>query len=387
MIPINYNISTSIMRKINKNVYYIIELFISSCEGLDWETFLQDIFPEFYLRKHPERCKEIVIELYEMTKDNFIRECLDPVYEYALFHLLQWWLDVTDIEMDQVVTENEIEVEDDEFWANNINDIEGYKGYLFDDWDFLDVPEMWQCYKQSSWMVENFFHINLEDYVDLMPDDIKREYNEYKNKGNNMELPQEENIEMYIIKQIYNVIKQLENRPKEICKWSEVELSNQIQVALNMLFHYKGIQIKREELAGYAAKGTGELDFYGYRINNNIYEKLFVGENKEWGKFEKSLEQLLGYLDSCYDFGFTIIFNKRTKLSTVVEKSFNILSSFNIKGEFKIIGDPIQIPGMRNVIKSKHEMPEINRKYFNVYHFIVNTYKPEREMAAQKARV
>lgn len=43
--------------------------------------------------------------------------------------------------------------------------------------------------------------------------------------------------------------------------------------------------------------------------------------------------------------------------------------------------------GMNKVIKNKYEMPEINRKYFNVYHFIGNTYKPEREMAAQKDRV
>ncbi len=62
------------------------------------------------------------------------------------------------------------------------------------------------------------------------------------------------------------------------------------------------------------------------------------------------------------------------------------MSLFNIEGKFKIIGEPIQIAGMSNVIKSKHETPEINGKYFNVYHFIVNTYKPEREMVAQKAR-
>ncbi|QOX62234.1 hypothetical protein FRZ06_02120 [Anoxybacterium hadale] len=385
MIPINYLISTNIMRKINLNIYYIIDLFIASCDGLDWETFLQEIFPEFYLRKHPERCKEIVTELYEMSKDDFRRDSLEPLYEYALYHLIQWWLDVTDIEMDQEVDDNEIKTEDDEFWAKYINDIEGYIGYLFDDWDFLYVAEIWEIYKRSPWIIENFFHIDLDDYIDLMPDDISREYSRYKSKGIRSAIPQE-SIEMFIVKQIYNVLTLLENRPKEIAKLSEVELSNQIQTALYMLFHHQGIEIQREELAGYAEKGTGELDFYGYRIDDDIYEKLFVGENKEWGKFEKSFQQLIGYLDNNYIFGFTIIFNKKTRLSTVIKRRLDILYSLNIEGKFKIIGAPTPIPGMNDVIISKHENPEREESYFNVYHFICNTYKPEREMAARKAR-
>lgn len=386
MIPVNYNISTSILKKINQNIFYIIELFISSCEGLNWETFLQDIFPEFYLRKNPQRCKEIVIELFEMVRDDYKRDYLEPIYEYSFYHLIQWWLDVTDIEMDQVIVANEIKTEDDQFWAENINDIEGYLGYLFEDWDFLNLPEILQLYKQSPETVKFMFDIDLDAYVELMPDDIRRDYSEYKDKGTDLSILHEENIELYIVKQIYNVLIQLENRPKEIIKLSEVELSNQIQIAVNMLFHSKRVQIQREELAGYAAKDTGEVDFYGYRINNDVYEKLFVGENKEWGRFERSIMQLFGYLDSNYIFGFTIIFNKNTRLSTVLEKRQSILSSFNIEGKFKIIDEPIQMSGMSNVIKSKHENPEKEGAYINIYHFIINAYKPEWEMAAHKAR-
>lgn len=131
LIPLNYNISKSIEKKINRNIYYVIKLFKSSCDGLDWETFLQDIFPEFYLRKNPERCKEIIFELEEITKDDFKRDYLSPIHEYALYHLLQWWIDVTDVEMGAVINGDEIVTEDDEFWSEEINDIEGYKDICF----------------------------------------------------------------------------------------------------------------------------------------------------------------------------------------------------------------------------------------------------------------
>lgn len=388
MVPVGGEVSIGIKRKISKNIYYIIELFISSCEGLDWDTFLEEIFPLFYFRKNPERCKEIVIELYEMTKDEFQRNYLKPIYEYALYHLIQWWLDVTDIDMDEKILPEEISSEDDRFWAENINNIERYSEYLFDDWDFLDVAEIWENYKIAPRFVTEFLRINLDDYIELMPDDIKEEYQKLKcgNGYQNQSLVIDNDIEEFVVKKIYNVLKQLENRPREIIKWSEVELSNQIHIALNEIFMEHGIKIVREELAGYAEKNTGELDFYGYRIKDGVYENLFVGENKKWGQFESSLKQLIGYMDYNYSFGFTIIFNKTTNLNTILKGRKELLDNFEIDGYFKSKCNPTEVTNMYDVLVTKYENPEKKGTYFNVYHFIINAFKPERELAAKEAR-
>ena len=368
LIPLNYNISRSIEKKINKNIYYVIELFKSSCDGLDWESFLQEVFPEFYLRKNPERCKEIIFELEEITKDDFKRDYLSPIHEYALYHLLQWWIDVTDVEMEAVINGEEIVTEDDEFWSEQINDIEGYKGYFFEDWDFLNVSELLEAYKMSPKYVEEFLDINLDDYFELMPDDVKKDYLERKKESSPYKNANAEkfNSELDVIKIIYNVLNEKDKRPTELAKLSEVELSNSIFDAVHQILLERNIHISREEPAGFAKKKTGELDFYGHRYNQGIYEKMFVGENKEWGRFESSLKQLIGYMDSDVGFGFTIVFNKTAKLDTVLNSRKAILHSFNIKGHFKVVGEIEEIPIMKNVLITTHENPEIKGNCFNI---------------------
>ncbi|WP_411682918.1 hypothetical protein [Clostridium thailandense] len=47
---------------------------------------------------------------------------------------------------------------------------------------------------------------------------------------------------------------------------------------------------------------------------------IAIGENKEWGNFERQLKQLLGYMTLDTMFGFTIILNKNVSLDTVLKK-------------------------------------------------------------------
>jgi hypothetical protein len=74
----------------------MIDLFLTDCEALDYfETFLIEIFPPFCIRNNIDDCKNIVFELKEMTRDSYKREYLKPMYEYALFMLIEWWNEVT----------------------------------------------------------------------------------------------------------------------------------------------------------------------------------------------------------------------------------------------------------------------------------------------------
>lgn len=192
--------------------------------------------------------------------------------------------------------------------------------------------------------------------------------------------------ENYIIKSIYNSLLSLQLRPRELMKYSEVELSNVLKSTLEQIFYEKGIIISREEPGGFSNKLTGELDFFIYKYDDNILKHISIGENKEWGKFESSFKQLIGYMDNNVRFGFTIIFNKDTNLNTVISKRKKILKHFNVNNNFKLVGGISDVPELNNVLLTTHENPECKGTYFKVYHFIINAFKPEREEAANQAR-
>ncbi len=59
---------------------------------------------------------------------------------------------------------------------------------------------------------------------------------------------------------------------------------------------------------------------YIYIYEKSVLKTIAIGENKEWGNFERQLKQLLGYMTLDTMFGFTIILNKNVSLDTVLKK-------------------------------------------------------------------
>ncbi|MBZ9621405.1 hypothetical protein G9F71_000675 [Clostridium sp. FP2] len=183
MIKADIEISENILYKVNQNIYYLLEFFIDLGKDVDYEDILEMIFPVHYVRKNKERCIEILDELKEYTTDTYLHS-LNPIQEYALFYLIEWWLDVTEVELEQIVDEKEIHNEDEEYIARNINNIEYYKSLLFLDWDFLEegLSTNLQYYKIYGPAYEDFRGVILEDYIELMPNDKKEEYYKIKTK-------------------------------------------------------------------------------------------------------------------------------------------------------------------------------------------------------------
>lgn len=193
--------------------------------------------------------------------------------------------------------------------------------------------------------------------------------------------------ETYIIKSVYNILQLYERRSRFFNKQcSEVDFSDSIHDSLKQLFLEKGLHIEREARAGYSEVEIGELDFYIYRYENGAYKQIAVGENKEWGNFENSIKQLIGYMNRNTSFGFTTIYNKTTHIGTILRSRLNVLKHFSVNNEFEIVGDIEAVEGLNNVLKTKHENPEHNGTYFNLYHLIYNAYSPERELAAKEGR-
>lgn len=385
MLPIYLDISEKAKKIISNNVWYMFDLLLADCEALSYEEILSGIYPEFLINNKLDLCKRVVHELSEMTRDSFERDYLKPIYEYALFQTIEWWFEVTDdIELDKIDSVDAITNDGDNL-CKFLNNTDNYIDFLFEDWDFLYVHRLFEVYKNNPVFLEKFLHVNIDEYTDLMPSDIREDYETLK-KNLYEKNKLEKGEEALIINDIYSIIQNETMRPAFYENHSEVELSDIIRSILFLKFKEHNLDIERETRGGFAVKDSGELDFYIYKTENGIYEQLAVGENKKWGEYEHSIKQLLGYMTENTKFGFTIIFNKNTHLDTVIKGRRRILEEFNVDGNFRVFGDIKEMLGMHDVLVSKHENPERKGTYFNIYHFIFNVCRPERKISAEQSR-
>lgn len=63
-----------------------------------------------------------------------------------------------------------------------LNKVENYLDFLFADWDFLSLEEIYVLYKKKPKVLENFLHIDIEKYLELMPIDIQDEYKKQRER-------------------------------------------------------------------------------------------------------------------------------------------------------------------------------------------------------------
>ena len=184
MLPVYLDVPKEAKKIINKNIGYMFELLKCTCEGLSYVEVLDSIYPSYILDIKLEKCVQTIRELYNMTQDNYERESLAPFYEWTLYHTILWWIDVTgenELELDEVprrycVDECGVDRYDD------INNIKNYIDFLFQDWDFLDLEIIYSIYKDKPQLLEKFFHIDVENYLELMPNDIVEECQKMKER-------------------------------------------------------------------------------------------------------------------------------------------------------------------------------------------------------------
>lgn len=385
MLPVYLDIEDEAKKIINKNIRCMLELLEETCKGLSYEEILDSIFPKHILDNDINKCIRSIAELDNMAGDKYEREHLAPFYEWVLYHVIAWWIDVTEngelyeIPREKAISKNGVDL------FCTINNVDNYFDFMFEDWDFLDIEKFYTIYKRNPKMLQDVFHMDIAQYVELMPKDIQEEYKNLSCTRTKIE-EEIEGQEAYIVKSIYTFL-QLESiraMKYEGCK--EVDLSDIIRNGLFQVFQEHGLIIEREARGGYATKDLGELDFFIYSFKDGIYKQIAVGENKKWGEYKKSIGQLLGYMDSNTKFGFTIIYNTGTNLRTVLDGRKKILQEYNINGNFKVVGEIEEVDDMIDVLRTCHENPEKAGSYFYLYHFVFNICKPQRKKVARVNR-
>lgn len=391
MIEFEAGITSEIMlQETNRCINEMLEFELSSIEtDGEQEEFLDLYFPQYLCRENPKKCLNILLELKEWTQDLYYHK-LTPLHEYALFKIFKAYF-----EMAEECEKNREEGEENPFrfkfshvknctkedWDSLkiLNYPDFYKVELFQDWDFLSVEEI-ASRRQRGEPLDKMMGVNLSEYLELMPQDIRNEISEILETEEKIYARNED--EKIIINQIKNAILIKERNPERLLKISEDELSDDIKDLSKPLLEQNGIIIEREARGGFAKNSVGENDFFLQKIENGKLIQLAIGENKLWNNFEKQIKQLIGYMNENIKFGFTIVFNKTEPLKIVRYKQIKIFEKLFKENETEII--EVGIDEDDNLI-SIHKNPE-NDEIYKIYHLIVNAYHPERKELAKQAR-
>ena len=177
MLPIYLDIVDEAKRAINKNIWYMFELLESNCAALNYEEILSDIFPQYIIETNFEKCVMTVKALHNMVQDNYDRDELPSFFELTLYHTICWWIDVAnDIPLDELPRNLYINKQGMDMY-DYLNSVNSYLDFMFQDLDFLHLEEMYSLYKKNPKILEEFLHIDIEQYIELMPMDIQEEYN------------------------------------------------------------------------------------------------------------------------------------------------------------------------------------------------------------------
>lgn len=166
----------------NSTLDVFIELFIEFAGNLPFEEMYADIFPKEMSSE--EKCKNELMQLRQYVTDDF-PHTLKPIHEFILYKLLDYMSDAIDLDEQEEIFNNQIkkyydkdnEISDEtKDILDSFQDINYLIGLIFEDVDFLDVGILYQMYIRDPLNFEKRFNVNLDDYVDLMPQDIKKEY-------------------------------------------------------------------------------------------------------------------------------------------------------------------------------------------------------------------
>lgn len=178
---------------INNTLDEIFDFFMEVGSNLHYEEIYATVFPIHKQDDHEYGMNKLKI-LLRNIRDDFQHQ-LTPLDEYVLYHVLYFVYDSSDDEYnlddiiskqltDEVVKKIENVEPDGVKLLRNTHTPYDVIGIIFEDVDFLEVGKIFELYKEKPGVVTNFFHIDLDYYKELMPDDICAEYEYIKQSIN-----------------------------------------------------------------------------------------------------------------------------------------------------------------------------------------------------------
>ncbi len=212
----------------------IIEDRISILDGCDWEQdYLELYLPRQYIEDNRQSAKSVILDLLDIFSSAAVRDHLSPLFEYALFRIINNEIDyLKDTkgntrnqmppelkkQIKQTMKTNDYNPLDIAFAIDWIEDINNYLESMFHDWDFLDIDNICSMFLHDI-PADELLGIKIEDYFDVLARDLKKEYIA---KKLDKEAPSSQSI---VLSTIIGAIIKIQNRALEYQQMSEVKLA------------------------------------------------------------------------------------------------------------------------------------------------------------------
>jgi len=296
--------------KANENLYNFVNIFVTDLEfGIQYSF----IFPKFLYKFNPEKCKKVLDDLDLWINDSFTHH-LPPLHQYVLFNMIETWIEWKDGEDDESELldadeddEKEVTITDDQWVENHPNDLELLKTLFFNDLDFLGVGELYNAFKKSSKVFQKVYYLYLEQYIDLMPKDIRDEFKMIKSSICTDSLLKNEKEVLDINKEadFINIINSVVNQFRRLIVdegsykllWND-DHSHKKEGTVQLLFKVFAEPRLREydiDISREVETGRGPVDFklsHGYELRLLIEIKL-ASNTSFWHGLEKQLVQYM----------------------------------------------------------------------------------------------
>lgn len=174
------NIEEAFLKEANKKLKELLDFYFFPYDDDSGEEFvIEGIFPQHLYRTNKEKCINTAFELREYVSDLSIHS-LTPLQEYALVNIL-WTIKEIDEDLignNPQIVSDEKDVESDKNSGSTLEDLNDINFFLekcFQDYDFYQVEKTFDdFFKDPS--LQKFATINLEEYKDLVSEDIFQEY-------------------------------------------------------------------------------------------------------------------------------------------------------------------------------------------------------------------
>ncbi|WHY71256.1 hypothetical protein [Fictibacillus enclensis] len=182
------NLDKSLFKEAHKRLYEIFYFYfdIADIEMEDEnEELYQRLFPAFLYRTNKEKCMKAVAELREYLQDKSYTYSLDPLHQQVLWRVLTY---VAEVDQDNEIffpkqKNEQLDNDDDErFCLSDLDDVHFYLEWCFEDLDFQSIPAFLSHYKADPLNFNFHFDIDLDEYIDFMPEKLQKEYFKIKDE-------------------------------------------------------------------------------------------------------------------------------------------------------------------------------------------------------------